>query len=367
MSDAAPGPRWPSGAPELLLRALLAEDAAAADGHFRLWLAKADLDAGLDEGSFALLPMLWANLSRLGIEDPLMPRMKGIVRNSWVRSARRAAAAGELLEALAGADVRTMVIKGLPLSLAYYDSPSLRPMIDFDVAVPSDRAEQASRIFAGLGYVPARCDWAVDRAIRHALVHRHPDKGEADLHWHILFDSPGRETDAWFWDAAEPMLVAGTPTLRPCATDLLVHAIVHGLRWNGTMALQWIPDCAAILRSGARIDWARLAAFAHRHRLSRRMFTGLGCLKGFGLPIPDHALAALAGRESMIETIEFFAMRGADERSFWRHIRRGTALVRLLESEDARQLPVAVAREIARRTRPASRASLTHATPEATR
>lgn len=363
MSDAGPGPRWPSGAPEQLLRALLADEAAAADGHFRLWLAQADLDAGLDEGSFALLPMLWANLSRFGIEHPLMPRMKGIVRNSWVKSARRTAAAGELLEALAGAGIRTMVIKGLPLSLAYYDSPALRPMIDFDIAVPSDRAEQASRIWAELGYVPARCDWAVDRAIRHALVHRHAEKGEADLHWHILFDSPGRETDAWFWDAAEPMLVAGAPTLRPCATGLLVHAIVHGLRWNGTMALQWIPDCAAILRSGAPIDWGWLAAFAHRHRLARRLGAGLSCLQGFGLPVPDEALAALAGRDSMIETIEFLAMRGAGERSVWRHVRRGAALVRLLESEDARRLPIAVAREIARRTSAPARAPLSHAAP----
>ncbi len=51
---------------------------------WRRWRAAVDIDEHLDESTFSLLPSIHRRLARLGIEDPLMPRLKGVARQAWV-------------------------------------------------------------------------------------------------------------------------------------------------------------------------------------------------------------------------------------------------------------------------------------------
>src|SRR6185436_9111345 len=72
----------PSKQQKLLLQAALCSEAAALSA-WEEWRAGVDLDAYLDDASFALLPLLYTNLSRHGVAHPWMHKLKGIYRRAW--------------------------------------------------------------------------------------------------------------------------------------------------------------------------------------------------------------------------------------------------------------------------------------------
>ncbi|MDB5699298.1 MAG: hypothetical protein JWN69_2102, partial [Alphaproteobacteria bacterium] len=320
--------------------------------YFESWLGMVDLAGHLDQGSFNTLPMVWATLSAKSYQHSVMPRLNGIFRNNWVRAARRMAATEGMLKVLRAESISTMLVKGLPLSLTYYDRPALRPMNDIDIVVPVDCAMAASRALVRAGFAAPNANWDVDLVLRHALQHNHPDKGEADLHWHVLFECPRRSCDDHFWNSALPLQVGKQATLQPCPTDLLIHVIVHGIRWNPFPPMRWIIDAAMILRSDKPTDWDRLTSFAHANHLGKRLALGLSLLKSdFELPIPAEVVTKLAAKGSLIERVELLGMRGRDERSSWRHVRRATFVLRLLRAGRVRSLPSALAGEVLLRSR----------------
>jgi hypothetical protein len=257
-----------------------------------------------------------------------------------------------MLKVLNGENIPTMVVKGLPLSLAYYRMPALRPMNDIDVVVPVDHAVAASSALIRAGFAAPNASWKVDLVLRHALQHIHPDKGEVDLHWHVLFECPRQTCEDHFWSKATPLNIGQEKTLQPCPTDLLLQVMVHGIRWNPFPPMRWITDAATILRSANEIDWGRVIAFGHSNQLGKRLALGTSYLRNqFDLPIPEEVVTELAARSGLLERAEFFGMRGADARSGWRHLRRATFVFRLLRSDRSQAMPSALFREALRRSR----------------
>lgn len=341
----------PDPAQEVLLRSALAtEDAAIAD-CFEQWLRLVPFDAYHDEGTYRLLPMVWSRLSQAGIGHPLLPRLKGLFRNSWVRSTQRIARASELLTLFDREGIATLVGKGLPLALDFYDAPALRPMNDIDIVVPLEAAQRASALLEREGFRSDRIRWSSECRLRHALLHRDPGGAEVDLHWHVLFDCPNRRADAHFWDNAVPFAVGEARTLRPSATDLLLQVVVHGLRPNAAPPVRWVADAAMIIRSGEGVDWQRLQAFAKEQRLAGRLALGLSYLRDrFGIDVPAATITALAARPSLFERFELMAMRAETGNPAWRHMRRGAHVVRLLRSDRRPwSLPLALAAEFHKR------------------
>ena len=78
------GSFWPSPSQRELLEVALGtgEEAQAAWQRLRPTL---DLD-NLEPGSFALLPLVYQALVENGSDDSLLPRLKGIYKNTWVRN-----------------------------------------------------------------------------------------------------------------------------------------------------------------------------------------------------------------------------------------------------------------------------------------
>lgn len=78
-------PGWlPNPRQELLLQAALAEPDRAA----KAWAAlepQLDLD-NISYPEFRMLPLLYRNLSEVGVSHPSMPRLKGIYKQTWYRS-----------------------------------------------------------------------------------------------------------------------------------------------------------------------------------------------------------------------------------------------------------------------------------------
>ena len=69
---------WPTEMQELLLKACLLEGHTATEA-WEKWKSRVDID-WIDEGSNRLLPLLYHNLSPLGIEDQILTRAKGVYR-----------------------------------------------------------------------------------------------------------------------------------------------------------------------------------------------------------------------------------------------------------------------------------------------
>lgn len=274
-----------------------------------------------DGGSFRLLPLLAKNLERLGVKkDDRASVIQDSYRQTWCRNQQLFGQLAQTLSTLERAGIRTMVLKGVALSLLHYRDVGVRPMSDVDVLVPAQSASEAivclrtagwsskltplegfqsQGLLSSLGWTPqprgasqfSRCFMGV----RHGHSFEKAKRMHLDLHWRVserVFDA-GADED--FWRRAVPLEVAGVPTLAMDATDQLVHVIVHGVRWNILPPLRWIADAAAILGNRqVAIDWTRLVALARKRGAELPLQLGLDYLKRLlALDIPGPTLEAL--------------------------------------------------------------------------
>ncbi|HSE95650.1 MAG TPA: nucleotidyltransferase family protein, partial [Methylomirabilota bacterium] len=178
-----PAHAWPDPDQELLLRAALLP-AGEAHSAWRQLRPRLRLDR-VDPGSQRLLPLLWAQLTRLGIDDPLVDRLHDAYGRTVARNAILFRRAARVLRTLGDAGIEALVLKGAALALAYYGDPGLRPMADLDVLVRPGAAAVASDVLR-------RCGWSADRAVTpgylavtHAETFRDPGRRKCDLHWRL--------------------------------------------------------------------------------------------------------------------------------------------------------------------------------------
>ena len=220
--------------------------------------------------TYLLLPLLYRNLSGLGAEEELLPKLKSVYRHTWAGNQLLFRALADLLEALETAGIPTLVLKGAALVLNYYQDLGARRMSDFDVLVPAAARPKALDLLDGLGWS------GPDERIRNLSVHYHhaiefrsPDRRNVcDLHWQVmnclgLADDPDHSTHD-FWVAADPTEILGVRSRVLGPADLLLHACVHGLR-DDHVRLLWVADALQILASsGERLDWDRLVGQASK-------------------------------------------------------------------------------------------------------
>jgi hypothetical protein len=123
----------------------------------------------------------------------------------------------------------------------------------------------------------------------------------------VLFDLPYSDVDDCFTSTAVPFEFLGHKLASPDATRMLLHSIVHGVRYNVEPAVRWIPDSLMVLRTaGVQIDWPWLLDFAVRRKFTHRLGLGLRYLaEEFGADVPPEVIRELSARPlSMIERIE---------------------------------------------------------------
>jgi hypothetical protein len=232
-----------------------------------------------------MLPLLAWNLARLGVEDPLRPRLTGTYRHSWAHTQRQLRFLTEALARLHAARVDTLVLKGMALAQQYYPAAGLRPMSDVDVLVPEAQAARAMDTLLRAGFVPHGLRPAAARPqdtirVRHAHAFRSAGQ-EIDLHWHILWECAAPDLEADLWQHSVPLRLGAVITRALCPADQLLHVCVHGARWNTVPTFRWLADVVFVLASGARVDWSRVVELA----------------RGLGVTLPLRDALALARRE----------------------------------------------------------------------
>ena len=284
-------PYIPTDEQELLLKAALLTDSNAAS-CWREWRQRANLDH-LDSGSFRLLPLAYVNLQGYELQDPFIGKMKGIYRRSWLTNRLIEKETREIVAALG---VDTLVLKGLALTIQYYEDFGSRPMEDSDVLVRLPDLELVFARLAERGWIPIDPVSMKRVPYIHSVNYRHPDKEGFDLHWHVIEECCRPSDDALFWeDAVALELNGGIDAFALSSTDQLFHVLVHGARWNIVPPIRWVPDALMILRgAGESLQWDRLLGLSEQMRLSLPVFDTLRYLKDtFDAGIPDDVLIKL--------------------------------------------------------------------------
>jgi hypothetical protein len=284
---------WPTPTQELLLQAAILRGNDALD-VWKEWISSVDIER-LDLGSYRLLPLLYQNLKELGVEDPAMKKLKGVYRYTWCKNQVLFHNIASLLKKYQEAGIETMALKGAALVLLHYKDYGLRPMDDFDVLVPTQKAMQAVDILEKSGWVPVKEFSPHVMKKLPGAPFRHSDQLSLDLHWHVLDQGMTETADDDFWKDAITTRVNDISTCALNPTDQLLHAFVHGIRWNNVPPFRWVADACAILKtSESEIDWNRLMAKAREFRVILPVRDGLRYVqKTFDVSVPSNVVLAL--------------------------------------------------------------------------
>ncbi len=258
------GFRLPTRRQQLLLKAALfqGEQPLAA---WREWRARGLDD--IDWGSFRLLPQLYRNLQAQHVDDPFLPKLRGIYRRFWYENQVRFRAAEALLRAFQQSGIETMLIKGAALIPLYYRDSGARPMNDVDIVVPERRLAEAMELmkqyrFSTDAWIPETLGEGFLR-FRHAISYEDNAGLKVDLHWHALYLACFTRADEMFWGESVPMEFQGVPARALNAADQFMHTCVHGaLGSEPGGAVRWIADAVTIFNSTPKMDWNRILLVA---------------------------------------------------------------------------------------------------------
>ena len=284
----------PTSEQALLLRACLWSGTAAV-AAWQAWRGRVVFD-DLDAGSFRLIPLLYHNLRRLQVDDPLLGRMKGIYRQTWSRNQLLFHESVPVLMAMQQAAIPVLVLKGATLAGNFYHDLGLRPMGDFDFMIPFDQTARAFEIMKQCGWkyietVPLELTvWS-----SHASKWDNQNGRQIDLHWHLLpgWRLPGVDDDVWVRAAKTP--IAGTDFPAMTATDLLWHVCAHGAIGDEVPSIRWVADAWMMLHDTANpVDWDQFLEAVQRRRLGFSVGCSLRCLHDdFKAPVPVRVLERL--------------------------------------------------------------------------
>ena len=284
---------WPTPKQALLLKAALLRGPEALDA-WKEWHNETDREA-LDFGSHRMLPQLYRNLQKHGVTGPELATFRNVYQYYWYKNKVLFHRATELLRSFRKYGIDTMVLKGAGLVSLYYRDPGLRPMQDFDLAVPISQATRAMDLLERFGW---RSQFRAPEkriSIRHSTPYDNAEAQHIDLHWHVLGECWNFRRDEGFWRRSVPATIDGQPTRTLDGTDQLFHVCAHGVEWQEVSPIRWIADAMIILETAPlEIDWDRILQLVETYRLGLPIYDGLSYLqRKFHAPVPEGILKRL--------------------------------------------------------------------------
>lgn len=278
-------PVWPTPFEEQLLFACFAPPAEASQALHR---CAGEWDGAARELSKApWLPLLYRRWPE--VPHPALEPGRRAYLSTWNRNRRSMARLGEIADRLGASGIPWMALKGAALLLRHYRDLGLRGMADLDILIHPEDLDRAAHLLNRAGY-RAEEDAAPAQILRQSRVrHAWQFFGEPDwnfdLHWRPLSRGYSPEVTRLFWEAAETVRFEGRDILVPSPTDQLFHVATHGLQWDWTRKVRWIPDALTVLREP--VDWERICHLAARAEMSFRLANALSFLRErLAAPVP---------------------------------------------------------------------------------
>jgi hypothetical protein len=247
-------------------------------------------------------------------DDALRSVLTGHLRDAIVRDLLQQAATRRVVDALAGASIRTIVLKGEHVARAFYPKPYLRPRSDADLFIaPTDRSS-ARAVVERLGYVllPHVRGDAIMAEMQFTRTDVTGFAHAIDVHWHAVTPHPFRSIlpfdEAWLRSTSIAAL--GPAALGLSAPDALLLAIVHlAVHHPCDARLMWIADVDLIARTLTPTGWAAfeaateragVCAIARQALLSAARFFSTPLPEGFGGRLASRAAGEALAREYLV-------------------------------------------------------------------
>jgi hypothetical protein len=209
----------------------------------------------MEDGSFALMPLLYRRLESWQLDDPLLPRLKGLYRHTWYRGNVLLERLKEINDVAAGSGIELLIADEPLLIERVYRDPGLRPATRIDVLIATESADELVGRLERLGWRRAspRSPWL-----------QHPSGTFAVLQHGLLAKH-----------ATLPLLPAATDHWLD-STDQLLRTCAGEARRRSTSRLQWIADAKLqIDREPPEIDWERLLQTATAYRIALHLHDAL--------------------------------------------------------------------------------------------
>lgn len=216
-------------------------------------------------------PLAYARLLALGeaarLPDSIRQRLSGAYYNTSAQNSLMLRELGEVLGALAEAEIPAVVLKGASLALTVYPDPGLRPMGDLDLLIAESQVESATRLMLARGYRIQEPEIlpGINRELVHAAHLQGGPAGrvELELHWNLIAGAADQRAvpSDWFFAQTAPFILPfSPPPARPYlhlhpAAHLLYLAAHQRLRHGDVPArLLWLYDVDQLIRR-FEIDW----------------------------------------------------------------------------------------------------------------
>ncbi len=287
---------WPNETQELFLKAALLSDEDALKA-WNDWNRRIDLH-DIDGGSGRLIPQVYMRMKNLDPSHPYIPKMKGIYRYHWAKNQNLFSGIRPILKLLNEAGIPVLLLKGAALTLSHYHDFGLRPMQDFDILVPKEKALQAIDLFQTNNWHPRYLKFKAVKTFNSTflnvysaigLANDRRQHGECDLHWTVC-----KGLEEAVWEFAKPLSWEGLSLHIPDPTEQLIHTCTHGAVYNLIPTFRWVSDSMTLLQNPAEIDWKRLIQNAQKYQLIMPMKKTLAYLAAtFHAPIPQEVLIEL--------------------------------------------------------------------------
>ena len=277
-----------------LLRAAVLDDVDEAGDAYRHWAGSVDWEKNFDAGTYQLLPLLYLNLDRAGVEDANTGRLRGLYRRSWYRNQRLMSNLNSIAGKLSAAGVDVVLLGDIALLNGLYDLPGARIVNRLDLLIDRDAVTDALGCLTATGWAaPLLRDDDLtyepytdltDPAGEVLRIHWHP--------WHRQCADDGYSFAAF--DVRRDCSAASPPV--PAHTGLLLHLVANSPEPGEYRLLADIAATHRLANSG-EVDWDAALTLADELRVNMRLYSACACVRSeLAASIPEEVLQELGRR-----------------------------------------------------------------------
>jgi len=251
-----------------LLQATLSERETALQA-WEQWRTQVDIEA-LDLAAYRMLSVLYLALTKHGVDDPHIARLKGVYRREWYANQLKGKRLAVGLQVLQAAQIEAVVIGDVALAAACYRDWGARTLTSFELLVPQRCLSLAIEALRANGWQSYAEN--IEDAQSGPLWFQDVVKEESVslcLHSRLFWARPQTHTDCQPFQCAIAAQVSGTTAKVLSPVDLLLYmALKVNQRSYKERQSQYLMDAAfAVMAIESEAEWVRLLTQAQRYEL----------------------------------------------------------------------------------------------------
>jgi hypothetical protein len=203
------------------------------------------------------------------------------------------------LEALLGAGIPVLVLKGADVARRFYPERILRPMGDIDLLVPQADYQRAWSVLGQAGFAATEKRYA--HCFRSALA-RSAGGPSIDLHFGLIEgDSPGRLAALWRRSVRDALPGLPSVVRALSAEDCLVYTLRHCAVLHVLEGPVWLADLHWIIVRNPVLDWRFVMAELEATRSRAAAWFVFRILRAdWGTPVPREVLEMLGQNAGLL-------------------------------------------------------------------